>query len=140
MINVVHVTLGLDYGGQEKLLVEFARHADRSRFALHFLSLTTAGPIAADLDDAGWPITALHAPGGLRPDLVYTLARRFTSLKAHVVHTHDERPNIHAAPAAWLAGARCIHTRHGQAARLTARQRLLVRAASEFNEVFACLS
>ena len=27
--RVVHVSFGLDVGGQEKLLVEFARHADR---------------------------------------------------------------------------------------------------------------
>ncbi|MGL4551222.1 MAG: glycosyltransferase [Gemmataceae bacterium] len=140
MVNVVHVTLGLDYGGQEKLLAEFARHADRARFRLHFVSLTTAGPIAADLEAAGWPVTALRAPDGLRPGLVLTLARLFTSLNAHVVHTHDERPNIYGAPAAWLAGARCVHTRHSQGAKLTARQRLLVRASSEGNDVFACIS
>ena len=32
-VTVVHLTLGLDVGGQEKLLVEFARHADRARHA-----------------------------------------------------------------------------------------------------------
>ena len=32
--RVVHLSLGLDVGGQEKLLVEFARHADRQRFDL----------------------------------------------------------------------------------------------------------
>ena len=44
--RVVHVTLSLDVGGQEKLLVEFARHADRTRFDLHFLALGKRGPIA----------------------------------------------------------------------------------------------
>jgi glycosyltransferase involved in cell wall biosynthesis len=140
MTHVVHVTLSLDVGGQEKLLVEFARHADRSRFRLHFVSLTTAGPVAAELEAAGWPVTALRAAAGLRPGLVLTLARLFTALKARVVHTHDERPNIYGAPAAWLAGARCIHTRHSQGSKLTARQRLLVRASSEGNDVFACIS
>ncbi len=48
--NVVHLTLGLDVGGQEKLLIEFARHADRTRFRLHFVSLTTRGPLARDLE------------------------------------------------------------------------------------------
>ena len=38
--RLAHVTLGLDTGGQEKLLVEFARRADRRRFELFFLSLT----------------------------------------------------------------------------------------------------
>ena len=31
--RIAHVTLGLDMGGQEKLLVEFARHADIDEFA-----------------------------------------------------------------------------------------------------------
>ena len=35
-MRIAHVSLQLETGGMEKLLVEFARHADRSRFALHF--------------------------------------------------------------------------------------------------------
>ncbi len=139
-LNVVHVTLGLDLGGQEKLLAEFARHADTRRFALHFVSLTTRGPVADEIAAAGWPVTALGAPSGLRPGLVLRLAYLFRQLKADVVHTHDERPNIHAAPAAWLARARCVHTRHSQASKLTARQRLLVRLAAEANDAFVCIS
>lgn len=140
-LRVVHVTLGLDVGGQEKLLAELARHADRDRFALHFVSLTTRGPIADEIEACGWPLTALRAAEGLRPGLVWTLSRLFRRLGADVVHTHDERPNIYGAPAAWLAGVpRCLHTRHSQGARLTLRQRLLVRASSELNDLFVCIS
>ena len=46
-LRVAHVTLGLDVGGQEKLLVEFARHADREGFELVFVSLTDRGQLAA---------------------------------------------------------------------------------------------
>ena len=138
--RVVHVTLGLEVGGQEKLLVEFAKHADRSRFQLHFVSLTTAGPLAAEIQAAGWPVTALQLPDGLRPEAVWRLSQLFAQLRAQVVHTHDERPNIYGAPAAWLVGARCIHTRHSQASRLSARQRWLVRATSEANNLFVCIS
>ncbi|MBY0229453.1 MAG: glycosyltransferase [Gemmataceae bacterium] len=139
-VRVVHLTLGLDVGGQEKLLAEFARHADRARFSLRFVSLTTRGPVADEIEAAGWPVTALHAPEGFRPRLVLKLASLFRELRADVVHTHDERPNIHGAPAAWLAGARCVHTRHSQASKLSARQRLLVRASSLFNHAFVCIS
>ncbi|NBO92331.1 MAG: glycosyltransferase [Planctomycetia bacterium] len=139
-INVVHVTQGLDVGGQEKLLVEFARHADRSLFTLHFVSLSTHGPMAAELEATGWPVTALQSGQGIRPELVLRLARLFVQLRTHVVHTHDERPNIYAGPAAWLAGAKSIHTRHSQASKLTRRQRWIVRVAAEFNDVFACIS
>ncbi|MFQ3650263.1 MAG: glycosyltransferase [Gemmataceae bacterium] len=138
--TVAHVTQGLEVGGQEKLLVEFAKYADQSRFQLHFISLTTAGPLAEELQTAGWPVTALHLREGLRPEAVGILARLFAQLRAKIVHTHDERPNIYAAPAAWLVGARCIHSRHSQASKLSVRQRWLVRASSEANEVFVCIS
>jgi glycosyltransferase involved in cell wall biosynthesis len=127
-------------GGQEKLLVEFARHADRARFHLHFVSLTTRGALAGDLEACGWPVTALEAPQGLRPSLVVRLARLFRQLRADVVHTHDERPHIHGAPAARLAGVRrVIHTRHSQGTRLR-RQHFLVRLLSLCNDRFVCIS
>ena len=139
-LNVVHVTLGLDVGGQEKLLVEMARHADRSRFRLHVVSLTTRGVLAEDIEACGWPVTALGAPEGLRPGIVLRLARLFRRLRADVVHTHDDRPNIYGAPAGKLAGARVVHTRHSQGTRLTARQRWLVRLISSFDDRFVCIS
>jgi RHS repeat-associated protein len=52
-MRVVHLTLGLDVGGQEKLLVEFARHADRSNFDLAFVSLTSRGAVAAKYGQPG---------------------------------------------------------------------------------------
>jgi glycosyltransferase involved in cell wall biosynthesis len=139
-VNVVHVTLGLDVGGQEKLLVEMARHADRERFRLHVVSLTTRGLLAGDIEAAGWPVTALEAPQGLRPGIVARLARLFRRLRADVVHTHDDRPNIYGAPAGKLAGCRVIHTRHHQGTRLTARQRWLIRGVSAFDDRFVCIS
>ena len=49
-LRIAHVTQGLDVGGQEKLLVEFARHADRERFDLRFISLGGKGPLAEVLE------------------------------------------------------------------------------------------
>lgn len=141
LTRVVHVTLGLDFGGQEKLLVDFAKHADRARFALHFVSMTTRGALADDIEAHGWPVTTMQAPHGLRPAIVVALARLFTKLRADVVHTHDERPNIYGAPAARLAGIRrVLHTRHSQASKLSARQRWLVRLTAECNDRFVCIS
>jgi glycosyltransferase involved in cell wall biosynthesis len=71
---------------------------------------------------------------------VLRLARLFARLGIDVVHTHDDRPNVHGAPAAWLAGAACIHTRHSQGTRLSSRQILLVRAISALNDRFVCIS
>jgi glycosyltransferase involved in cell wall biosynthesis len=140
-MKIAHVTLGLDVGGQEKLLVEFARHADRRFFDLHFISLSTRGVLAIDLEECGWPVTALEAPAGLRPRITCKLAKLFRRLRIDVVHTHDDRPNIYGAPAAKLAGVRrVIHTRHSQGTSLSNRQSLLVRLASLGNDRFVCIS
>jgi glycosyltransferase involved in cell wall biosynthesis len=140
-LSVVHVTLGLDMGGLEKLLVEFARHADRNRFELRFVSLTTRGTLADHIEAAGWPVTVLNAPSGFRPRVALDLATLFQRWQIDVVHTHDDRPCIYGAPAARLAGARTvIHSRHGRSPLLTRRQRLLVRMAARLTDRFVCVS
>ena len=102
-IRVVHVSLQLDVGGMEKLLVEFARHADRNRFELRFVSMTTRGRIADEIAALGWPVIAMDESPGLRPAITLRLAQMFRSWKADVVHLHNGNPLIYGAPAARLA-------------------------------------
>ena len=140
-LRVIHVALQLDTGGMEKLLVEFARHSDRARYDLHFVSLSTRGPVAAELEALGWPVTALLEPPGLRPGLVLRLAKLFRALQADVVHIHNTKPLIYAGPAARLARvARVIYTRHGQRHGATPRQNLLFRLAARTAHRIVCVS
>jgi glycosyltransferase involved in cell wall biosynthesis len=140
-LRIAHVTLGLDMGGQEKLLVEFAQHVDRKCFALEFLSLGSRGTLAEEIEAHSWPVTALNEPTGLRPGLVLRLARFLRRRKIDVVHTHDVRPLIYGAVAARLARVpSVVHTRHGQDSRITPRQRALVRFAARLTDRFVCVS
>ena len=141
-LKIVHVTLGLDVGGQEKLLVEFARLADRARFDVHFVSLSTRGKLADAINDYGWPVTALEEPEGLRPGLVLRLARCFRRLEPDIVHTHDDKPLLYSSPAARLAGVgRLVHTKHyGHLAQVTPRRAALIRVASRLCRRFVCVS
>ena len=54
LTRVVHVSFGLEVGGQEKLLVEFARHAASKPVRAH---LRLVGPTGA------WPRTSKLADG-----------------------------------------------------------------------------
>lgn len=140
-IRVAHVTFGLDVGGLEKLLVEFARHADRERFDLNFVSLGHAGAVAEEIEAAGWPVTALGVPTGLRPGLVFRLARLLRRRRTDVVHTHDDRPHLYGTLAGRLAGVRrIIHTRHGQGHHRRRRQSALVNLAAAWVDRFVCVS
>jgi len=140
-LRLVHLSQGLDMGGLEKLLVEFARHADRDRFDLRFVSLSDKGEIAREIEELGWPVEALDTPTGLKPTLVYRLARLLRRWKTDVLHTHNNRPLVYSALAARLGGVkRFIHTRHGQSFGSTPRQVRLVSLAARYVDAFACVS
>ncbi len=140
-MRVAHVTLGLDMGGQEKLLVEFARHADRTRFDLQVVSLSTRGVLADEIEACDCPVTALEEPAGFRVGLFVRLARWLRRERIDVVHTHDNRPLIYGAGAAALARVpRVVHTQHGQSLRLSNRQARLVNFMARFIDYYGCVS
>lgn len=141
LIRVVHVVNQLDMGGMEKLLVEFARHADRDRFELRFVSLTNGGTLTKEIEDLGWEVTSLGVRPGLHPGLVVRLARLFRRLRADVVHAHNNRPLVYAGPAARLARVRrVIHTRHGQQNGANGRMRTANRLISLTADCMVCVS
>ena len=140
--RILHVTFGLDVGGQEKLLVEFARHSDPERFDLRFVSLGSRGRagrghrgvgLAGDRDWA--------AASGLRPSLIVDLARFFRRWRPDVVHTHDQRALFYAGPAAWATRVpRLIHTRHGRNFHSTPRQITIGRQLARLVDRYVCVS
>lgn len=139
--RVVHVTFGLDVGGIEKLLVEFARYYDRDRFHLTVVSLGHIGPIGEQLRSLDVPVVCMHRSEGFRPSLVGHLRKVFRRIKADVVHSHDPRPLIYAAPAAKLAGvASIVHTQHGRAFGESGRQKWLVRQSAKIVDHFVGVS
>lgn len=141
VIRVVHVVNQLDMGGMEKLLVEIARHADRDRFALHFVSLAGRGVLTEEIESLGWEVTSLGDRLGLRPGLMVQLAGLFRRLRADVVHTHNTRPLLYAGPAARLAGVRkVIHTRHGTRIGAPRRVTALFRLACLTADRVVCVS
>jgi len=134
--------MGLDVGGQERLLVEFAKHAERARFDLIFISLTGRGKLARTIEDLGWPVFALEEGPGLRPGMVFRLARLFRRMSVDVVHTHDDKPLLYGCVAVRLAGVRRnIHTQHhGLLPQMTPRQRKLTAWAGRLADSFVCVS
>jgi sugar transferase (PEP-CTERM/EpsH1 system associated) len=140
--RVAHVTLGLDVGGQERLLVEMARHRDAMRFDWTVIVLGGRGVLAEPLEASGVRIVALNEPAGFRIGLWRRLDRLFRAEKFDIVHTHDDRPLIYGMPAAWWAGVpKRIHTHHhGRLPGVTWRQRFLIRRAARFAHHFVCVS
>jgi sugar transferase (PEP-CTERM/EpsH1 system associated) len=128
-------------GGMEKLLVEFARHADRDRFALEFIALGGGGPVAEEVAACGWPTHTLEKPEGLSPATVVRLGRLLRRLRVDVLHTHNNSPLIYSAPVARLAGVRRhVHTRHEQNLNWGERHKRLFRVLTRRVDWLACVS
>jgi glycosyltransferase involved in cell wall biosynthesis len=65
----------------------------------------------------------------------------FRRWRTEVVHTHNERPLLYAAPAGRLARVRrVIHTKHGRGTGNTRRQNWLAAGAARLTDRFACVS
>jgi sugar transferase (PEP-CTERM/EpsH1 system associated) len=141
-LRVAHVTLGLDIGGQERLLVEMARHRDVARFDWTVVVFGRRGVLADALEASGVRVMVLAEPAGFRVGLWRRLARMFRAEHFDIVHTHDDRPLIYGMPAAWWAGVpRRIHTQHhGRLPGISWRQRILIRRAARCAEHFVCVS
>ncbi len=140
-LRVLHVVGQLDMGGMEKLLVEFARHADRRLFDLRFVSTGSRGSLATEIEACGWPVTALGQPPGLRPRFALRLAREMRRWRVDVLHAHNLNPMIYAVPAAWLAGVPvAIHTRHGRHPNASRCAILLSRAVACLADQIVCVS
>lgn len=141
-LRIAHLTRSLEVGGQEKMLVEFARHADRARHELTVVSLESRGTLADALEAAGARVIALEEPGGLRPQISWRLARLFRAEAFDVVHTHDEKPLLYGVPAARLARVPAvIHTHHhGPLPSIQRRHTLLVALLARLTNRFVCVS
>lgn len=140
-IRVAHIALQLDTGGMERLLTDFARHADRGVFDLRFVALSRGGRLAREIEGCGWPVATLDTPPGLRPTLVHRLTRLFAADAIDIVHTHNTKPLLYAGPAARLARVGgVVHTRHGQRRGATALQHGMFRLASRCADRMVCVS
>jgi glycosyltransferase involved in cell wall biosynthesis len=128
-------------GGGERVALDLAvgQRAAGAEVAVASLEEPPDGPLAADYAAHGIEILRVPKRPGVDVSLVPRLALRFGRFGADVVHTHNPPPLIYGAPAARLARARCVHTKHG-ANSMPSRRRILSRAAGRFVDAFVCVS
>ncbi len=115
-IRVCHVSMCLQTGGLERLLVDFARFHDRQRFAMQFVALASEGPPAAEIRAAGCPARVLNETLHVRKfDSVLRLSRLLRAERVQIVHTHNTYAHFYGVVAAKLAGVPVVvNTQHGR--------------------------
>ena len=65
--RILHVIPTLDRSGAERQLTLLARGLPRDEFDVHVCALTRGGPLLADLEGAGVPVTRDRQAGKLDP-------------------------------------------------------------------------
>ena len=141
MWSIVHVLSSFGVGGQERVALDLALGQRTRGHEVAVISLAPPpdGAMADEFREHG--ITPLRVPkgDGLDPLLVPRLVRALRERGAEIVHTHNPLPLIYGAPAARLAGAAAIHTKHG-ANPGSRGHRLLRRAAAQLVHAFVAVS
>ncbi len=140
-VNIVHVLSSYGVGGQERVALDLAagQVARGHRVSVVSLAPPPDGPLAAEFAAAGVETLTIAKGRGIDPRLVPRLARAFRARGAEIVHTHNPQPMIYGAPAARLAGARAIHSKHGRNP-ATRAQWALRRAAAQCVHRFVAVS
>lgn len=115
MWSIVHVLSSYGVGGQERVALDLAIGQKARGHDVSVISLAPPpdGAMADEFAAAGIPVGRVAKRDGLDPTLVPRLASALRDRRADVVHTHNPMPLIYGAPAARLARAAAIHTKHG---------------------------
>jgi glycosyltransferase involved in cell wall biosynthesis len=111
-MKILHVVQSLALGGQEVLLARLA-HALRARgHEVVVVPLVPGGALESRFEPG--VVKPVPRREGRDPLLVLRLASLVRAERPDAVHTHNDSPMVYGAPAAWLAGVRCVvHTKHG---------------------------
>lgn len=113
---VVHVLSSFGLGGQERVALSLARLQREAGHRVLAVSLAAPpdGPLAQAFQEAGVETDSVPKRGpSVDPSLPVRLAKLLSDRRAQVVHTHNPHALIYGAPAAAMAGAVTVHTKHG---------------------------
>ncbi|MGA3018775.1 MAG: glycosyltransferase [Bryobacteraceae bacterium] len=112
-MRIVQLIESLDVGGLERMAVDLAlaQHAAGNWVGVY--CFFGAGPLRAQLDAAGIPVTEFHKERHSNPALVWRMASQLRRDRVEILHGHN--PGVHhaAALAKAISGVRvCLNSRH----------------------------
>jgi glycosyltransferase involved in cell wall biosynthesis len=112
-MRIVQLIESLDVGGLERMAVDLALAQHAAGHWVGVYCFFGAGPLRAQLDAAGIPVTEFHKDRHSNPVLVWNMARQLRRDRAEILHGHN--PGVHhaAALAKAVAGVPvCLNSRH----------------------------
>lgn len=140
-LSIAHVLSSFGMGGQERVALDLARVQRADGHQVTAIALAEQeGPLAAEFRALGVTTFNVAKRGpSLDPTLAFRLSRCLTQSGADVAHTHNPHALVYGSLAASLAGAACVHSKHG--VNPDASRRLwLRRAASSIVDAYVAVT
>ena len=112
---IAHILSSFGMGGQERVALDLAKAQVAAGHDVVAISLSPLpeGPCAALFRNQGVRAETVPKRFRIDPTLPLRLGRHLARAGVSVVHTHNPHALIYGAPAAALAGAVAVHTKHG---------------------------
>jgi glycosyltransferase involved in cell wall biosynthesis len=141
-LRIAHVLPSFQIGGQERVALDLSRtfRAGGHHVLAFSLEPMQEGDLGGEFRAAGVETRTVRQGPGADPTLVVRLAAQFTRERVDVVHTHNPPALIYGAPAAKLARAVVVHTKHGENLEVHARRVVLRRLMARFADAFVAVS
>ncbi len=118
MINVLHLTNSLNYGGLERVVIDICRNLDKSQFKSMVACIRWKGPQAKLLEDEGIPVVVLRGESSFMPKhrTFLELKRVIKENSIDVIHTHNTGPLLDAIAARIFSFSfpKIVHTDHNR--------------------------
>jgi len=108
MAKVLHVVESLQAGGAERVVAEYAKWHDRSRYEPDVCCVLSAGPLADSVAAFGVPVHVLGRRSRFDLRAIARLARIIRRGRFDVVHNHNFTALVAGLPAAILGRARAV--------------------------------
>ena len=140
--HVAHILSSFGTGGAERVALDLAASQVRAGWRVSAVSLAPESdePLVAEFRSAGVEIDRVARPRpGVDPVLVARLGWWLRRHRVELAHTHNRLAMIYGAPAARLAGARVVHTKHGKNPRGGARL-MLAKLSGRCIDAFVAVS
>ena len=134
-VSVCHLSMNLTTGGLERLLVDFARFGDRSRFHPQFVALNDLGQPAEEIQAQGFAAQSMRFGRVGKWQMLKDLTELLRSSGVQILHTHNTYAHFYGALAARRAEIPVVvNTQHGAGCGPTWKHRLQFRIANRWTD------
>ena len=114
-LRIMHVVQSLNCGGQEKMIISLAERQRNAGAAVSICALEEAGELSSEAKNKNIPLFYMYKKPGIKPGLIFKLARLIREQRISVLHAHNMGPALYGALASKLSGpSAVIVTRHGR--------------------------